>query len=87
MPYKKLDDPRAVLVYSVAEVASLLHLSKAYVHRLRRAGLLPFFNLGSYKIRKQALEKFLEDCDGKDMDAILLDAERKMRIGEVCCES
>lgn len=55
------------MLYTVQEVAKILKTNVAYVHKLRKAGLLPFMKLGSYKCRRSALEKFLESCDGKDL--------------------
>ena len=55
------------MLYTVSEVAQILKCNVGYVHSLRKAGLLPFMKLGSYKCRKAALEKFLESCEGKDL--------------------
>lgn len=55
------------LLYTVPQVASILHSNINYVHKLRKAGLIPFMKLGQYKCRKQALEKFLIECEGKDV--------------------
>ena len=57
----------AEMLYTVSEVAQILKCNVGYVHSLRKAGLLPFMKLGSYKCRKVALEKFLENCEGKDL--------------------
>ena len=38
-----------------------------FVHKLRKAGLLPFIKLGSYKVRKTALEEFLKNYEGQDL--------------------
>ena len=57
----------AEMLYTVSEVAQILKCNVAYVHSLRKAGLLPFMKLGSYKCRKVALEKFLKNCEGKDL--------------------
>ena len=56
-----------ITVYTVKEVAALLKTNVDYVHRLRKAGLLPFLKLGQYKVRKQALERFLAEYEGKDL--------------------
>lgn len=55
------------LVFTVSEVADILKCNVNYVHKLRKAGLLPFLKLGQYKCRKVALEKFLADYEGKDV--------------------
>lgn len=55
------------MLYTVKEVAEILKCNVDYVHKLRKSGLLPFLKLGSYKCRKQALEAFLEEFEGKDV--------------------
>ncbi len=55
------------VLYNVKEIAALLKTNVDYVHRLRKAGLLPFLKLGQYKVRKQALERFLAEYEGKDL--------------------
>ena len=37
------------ILYTVKEVAALLKTNVDYVHKLRKAGLLPFLKLGQYK--------------------------------------
>ena len=48
-------------------MAELLKTNIDYVHKLRKAGLLPFLKIGQYKVRKQSLELFLERYEGKDL--------------------
>lgn len=55
------------VLYTVKEVSELLKTNENYVHKLRKAGLLPFLKLGQYKVRKQSLELFLEKYEGKDV--------------------
>ena len=55
------------MVFTVAEVADILKCNVNYVHKLRKAGLLPFLKLGQYKCRKVALEQFLATYEGKDL--------------------
>ena len=55
------------LLYTVKEVAAILKTNVDYVHRLRKAGLLPFLKLGSYTVRAQALNEFLAAYEGKDL--------------------
>lgn len=55
------------VLYTVKEAAELLKTNIDYVHKLRKAGLLPFIKLGQYKVRKQSLELFLERYEGKDL--------------------
>lgn len=55
------------ILYTVPEVAKLLKTNADYVHKLRKTGLLPFIKLGQYKCRKESLEKFLAENEGKDL--------------------
>lgn len=55
------------VIYTVKEVAALLKTNVDYVHKLRKAELLPFIKLGSYKVRKEALDEFLAKYEGKDL--------------------
>lgn len=55
------------MLYTVKEVSEILKCNVDYVHKLRKSGLLPFLKLGSYKCRKQALEAFLAEYEGKDL--------------------
>ena len=55
------------ILYTVPEIAKLLKTNADYVHKLRKAGLLPFLKLGQYKCRREALEKFLAENEGKDL--------------------
>lgn len=59
------------VLFTVSEVAKLLKVNVDSVHRLRKAGLLPFMKLGSYKLRKQALLDFLAKYEGKNVDEII----------------
>ena len=55
------------ILYTVKEVSELLHTNPAYVYSLIKAGLLPVLKLGSYKVRKDTLNRFLEEFEGKDL--------------------
>ena len=55
------------MLLNVKEVAAVLKTNVDYVHRLRKAGLLPFLKIGQYKVRKQALERFLSEYEGHDL--------------------
>lgn len=55
------------MLYTVKEVAELLKTNQNYIHRLRKVGLLRFLKLGSFKVRKSELERFLADNEGKDL--------------------
>lgn len=55
------------VVYTVKEVAKLLHSSPNYIYDLINKGYLPAIKLGSIKILKSSLEKFLIQNEGKDL--------------------
>ena len=55
------------LLYTIAEVAEIMSVNKNYVYSLIRNGLLPALKLGSLKVRKDALVKFLADFEGMDL--------------------
>jgi len=55
------------ILYTVKEVSELIHTNQAYVYSLIKAGLLPVLKLGSYKIRRESLNKFLAEYEGKDL--------------------
>ena len=64
---KEVSQTTPDVLYTVKEVAELLKTNIDYVHKLRKAGLLPFLKIGQYKVRKTALELFLERYEGKDL--------------------
>ncbi len=55
------------MVYTVKEVAAILHSSPNYVYTLIKKGYLPAIRLGSIKVLKKTLELFLIDNQGKDL--------------------
>ena len=55
------------ILYTAPEVVKLLKTNQYYVHKLRKAGLLPFLKLGQYKCRKESLEKFLANHEGEEL--------------------
>lgn len=55
------------MLYTIKEVSEILKTNVTYVHRLRKAGLLPCIKLGAYKVRKEALEDFLRKYEGQDL--------------------
>ena len=67
MAYHFADAMACLLYTSVKEVSQLIHTNQAYVYSLIKAGLLPALKLGSYKIRKETLERFLAEYEGKDL--------------------
>ena len=70
MPYVKKDlkvkTYENMLIYSVKEVAKILHTSPNYVYSLIEKGYLPAIKLGSVKVLKTSLENFLKENEGKD---------------------
>lgn len=58
------------LLYSVHEVARMLHSSPNYIYKLIEKGYLPAIKLGSVKILKSTLIKFLVDNEGNDLSDI-----------------
>jgi excisionase family DNA binding protein len=55
------------ILYTVKETATLLKTNANYIYKLIEKGLLPALKLGSLKIRRSSLLKFLEDNEGKDL--------------------
>ena len=55
------------MLYTVKETAEILKCNVDYVHKLRKSGLIRFMKLGSYKVRKAELERFLAEGEGKDL--------------------
>ena len=45
------------MLYTVKEVAGIMHSNTNYVYALIRRGLLPAIKLGCYKVRAETLEK------------------------------
>ena len=60
-------------IYTVKEVSQLLRTNAAFIYKLIDTGLLPALKLGSIRVRKEALDEFLqkyEGCDLSDLDHI-----------------
>lgn len=55
------------VLYTIVEISKLIKSNVDYVHRLRKAGLLQFLKLGSYKCRRATLLNFLEKYEGYDL--------------------
>lgn len=55
------------MLYTVKEVSQILHTNPSYVYQLINSGLLPVLKLGSYKVRHEALTKFLVTYEGYDL--------------------
>lgn len=58
------------LIYTVQEVATLLHSSPNYIYLLIEKGFLPALKLGSIKVLKSSLENFLINNEGQDLSDI-----------------
>lgn len=55
------------VLYTVPETAKLLKTNSNYVYLLIKLGYLPALKLGSMKVRKEAIEEFLKNYEGKDL--------------------
>lgn len=55
---------------TVKEVSKILKVNVHRVYDLVRTGMLPALKLGSLKIRKSSLEKFLEEYEGMDISDV-----------------
>ncbi len=67
---KNLNLENERLIYTVQEVASLLHSSPNYIYTLIEKGYLPALKLGSIKILKTSLQNFLINNEGQDLSDI-----------------
>ena len=70
------------LVYTVQEVAKILHSSPNYIYTLIEKGYLPALKLGSIKILKSTLEKFLVENEGKDFSYLTSIKPLKVQQGD-----
>ena len=79
------------LIYTVQEVAKMLHSSPNYIYSLIDKGYLPALKLGSIKILRSTLEKFLLENEGRDLSNIIkkintnISNERNKRNGVSQC--
>lgn len=55
------------IIYTTHEVAKILHSSPNYIYELIKKGKLKAVKLKSLKIRKSALEEFLQENEGNDL--------------------
>ncbi|MBS5886539.1 helix-turn-helix domain-containing protein [Clostridium sp.] len=55
------------MLYTVKETSKILKTNTDYVYALIKKGKLRCLKLGSYKIRKSALEEFLMQYEGYDL--------------------
>lgn len=58
------------IIYTVKEIAKLLHTSPNYIYKLIDKGYLPAIRLGSIKVLKSSLDKFLEENEGNDLSDV-----------------
>lgn len=65
--YTELCIVQKPFLYTVKEVAKLLKTNVDYVYDLKKAKLLPFLKIGSYKVRPEALKEFLIKYEGYDL--------------------
>ena len=68
------------MIYTTHEVAKILHSSPNYIYELIKKGKLKAVKLKSLKIRKSALEEFLQENEGNDLSDI--DNVRKIAENE-----
>lgn len=54
-------------LYTAKEVSKILKVNVHKVYELINSGLLPALKLGSIKIRRESLLRFLEENDGNDL--------------------
>ena len=58
------------MIYTTHEVAKILRSSSNYIYELIKKGKLKAVKLKSLKIRKSALEEFLQENEGNDLSDI-----------------
>lgn len=58
------------IIFTVKEVSEILHSSPNYIYSLIEKGYLPAIKLGSMKILKSILERFLIENEGNDLSDI-----------------
>ena len=58
------------MIYTVQEVAKMLHCSPNYIYKLIEYSYLPAIKLGSVKILKKSLDNFLIENEGNDLSDI-----------------
>ena len=56
-----------IRLYTVKETAEILKTNPNFVYDLIKRGLLPALKLGSLKVRKESLHKFLETYENYDL--------------------
>lgn len=66
-------DGRSVM--TVSEVAKEIGCNKGYAYKLINIGLLPSIRLGSTKVLRDSLHKFLTEYEGQNVDEIIKERE------------
>lgn len=71
------------MLLTVKEVSEILKVNTNYVYNLMNSGLLPYMKLGSRKVRRETLERFLAEMDGKDVDEVLKErGQEQWKVGK-----
>ena len=55
------------MLYTIKETSKILKTNTDYVYSLIKKGYIKCLKLGSYKIRKSTLERFLAQYEGYDL--------------------
>lgn len=72
------------LIYTVKEVATILHTSPNYIYSLIDKGFLPAIRLGSIKVRKETLENFLIVNEGNDLSDLNNVKKLSVKVDDLC---
>lgn len=67
-------------LYTMAEAAKLLHISRGDIYKLYHAGFLRCLKLGSLKVRKEEIERFMKDAEGKEINLRAISEVSSRRI-------
>ena len=70
------------LIYTVQEVAKMLHSSPNYIYTLIEKGYLPALKLKSTKILKSTLEKILIEKEGNDLSDLTNIKKLNVNMGD-----
>lgn len=67
-------------LYTMAETAKLLHISRGDVYKLYHAGLLRCLKLGSLKVRREEIDRFMKEAEGKEINLRTISEDFSSRI-------
>ena len=56
------------IILTIPQAAQLIHTNQQRVRSLIRAGYIKALKLGELKIRRQELDRFLEEAEGYDLN-------------------